>query len=310
MNTPSNAVPEARLDAQAIAPAAVRAKRTLYWSVRRELWENRYIYLAFLTVAAVFLLGLLIDLVRVAHRMRTGLLLDPAQQSAAFETPYNIAADVIMATMVILQAYYCLDAFYGERRDRSILFWKSLPVSDLTTVLSKLSVPIFILPLLAFSITFVTQIFVRLISSAVLMGSGLHVATRWTQLSFFQVSLMLLYHLVTVHALWYAPFYGYLLLVSAWARRAPLLWAALPPLAVAGLEKVLFDTTRFAGLLMYRFSGPETFVPMIPGTATMYPLHHMELLRFLATPGLWTGLALTALFLAGAVLLRRRRGPI
>jgi ABC-2 type transport system permease protein len=310
MNTPSNAMPEARLDPQVIAPAAVQTKRTLYWPVRRELWENRYIYLAFLLVAAVFLLGLLIDLIRLAHRMRSGLLLDPVAQRDAFEMPYNIAADVIMATMMILQAYYCLDALYGERRDRSILFWKSLPVSDLTTVLSKLSVPILILPLLAFAITFVTQIFVRLISSAVLAGSGLHVATRWTQQSFFQVSLMLLYHLLTAHALWYAPFYGYLLLVSAWAKRAPLLWAVLPPLAIAGLEKILFDSSYFAALLKYRFAGAETYHPMTPGSVTMDPLHHMDLLRFLGTPGLWTGLALTAICLTGAVLLRRRRGPI
>ena len=62
-----------------------------------------------------------------------------------------------MGTTFIVGIFYCLDALYGERRDRSILFWKSLPVSDLTTVLSKASIPLVVLPLLAFAITVVTQ---------------------------------------------------------------------------------------------------------------------------------------------------------
>src|SRR5207245_2315921 len=104
----------------------------------------------------------------------------------------------------------CLDALHGERRDRSILFWKSLPVSDLTTVLSKASIPLVVLPLLTFTITVAMQLIMLLLSSAVLLGSGLNVATLWTQLSFVQMSLLLLYHLMTVHALWPAPIYGWL----------------------------------------------------------------------------------------------------
>ena len=104
-----------------------------------------------------------------------------------------------MATTFIVGIFYCLDALHGERRDRSILFWKSLPVSDLTTVLSKASIPLVVLPLLTFAITVATQWIMLLLSSAVLLASGLSVATLWTQLPLFQMSLMLLYHLVTVH---------------------------------------------------------------------------------------------------------------
>ena len=157
-----------------------------------------------------------------------------------------------MGTTFIVGMFYCLDALHGERRDRSILFWKSLPVSDLTTVLSKASIPLVVLPLLTFAITVATQLIMLLLSSAVLLGSGLSVATLWTQLSLFQMSLMLLYHLVTVHALWYAPIYGWLLLVSAWARRAPFLWAALPLLAIGVVEKIAFNTSHFAAMLGYR----------------------------------------------------------
>ena len=93
-----------------------------------------------------------------------------------------------MLTTFVVGVFYCLDALHGERRDRSILFWKSLPVSDLTTVLSKASIPLVVLPLLTFAITVVTQWIMLLLSSAVLLGSGLSVATLWTQLSLFQMS--------------------------------------------------------------------------------------------------------------------------
>ena len=105
-----------------------------------------------------------------------------------------------MGTTFIIGVFYCLDALYGERRDRSILFWKSLPVSDLTTVLSKASIPLVVLPLLTFAITVVTQLLMLLLSAAVLAGSGLSV-TPLTQLPLFQMSLVLLYHLVAVHSL-------------------------------------------------------------------------------------------------------------
>jgi ABC-2 type transport system permease protein len=84
-----------------------------------------------------------------------------------------------------------------------------------------------------------------LLSSAVALGSGLNAATLWTHSSFFHVSLMLLYHIVTVHGLWYAPIWGWLLFCSAWARRTPVLWATLPMLAVGLVEKIAFGTTYF-----------------------------------------------------------------
>ena len=72
--------------------------------------------------------------------------------------PYSHAAMLLMVTAFIVGVFYCLDALHGERRDRSILFWKSLPVSDLTTVLSKASIPLVVLPLLVFAITVATQL--------------------------------------------------------------------------------------------------------------------------------------------------------
>src|SRR6266403_788043 len=287
-----------------------KAPQPFYWSVRRELWENRSIYVAPILVAIVVLIGFLVSTIGLPERRREVLLLDPAKARAAIEAPYDMAAIMLILTAFIVGVFYSLDALYGERRDRSILFWKSLPVSDLTTVLSKFAIPLIILPLLSFAIALVTQFVMLLLSSAVLLGSGLSVGTLWARMSFFHMSLMLLYHILTVHGLWYAPIYGWLLLVSAWAPRAPFVWAFLPPFVIWGVEKIAFRTSHFLGMLQYRLTGPE------PSTTTARSGNLMEMMsaltpvQFFSTPGLWVGLAVAAIFLAAAVRLRRYREPI
>src|ERR1700693_4765755 len=202
MNTQSNAVPELPLDSEVIAPAAMSATRPMYWSVRRELWENRSIYVAPLPAAAVFMLGFLISLIWLPHSMRDISALDPAHQPAVLARQYSHAAMLLTLNALLVGIFYSLDALHSERRDRSILFWKSLPVSDLTTVLSKASIPLMILPLLTFAITVAMQWLMLLVSSAIVLVSGESVAMLWTKLSFLQMSLLLLYHLLTAHALW------------------------------------------------------------------------------------------------------------
>jgi len=307
MNTQSNAVPESFRDTP-IAPAAttMTTTRPIYWSVRRELWENRSIYIAPLAAAAIYLFGFLIS---VIHRLAIEAL-DPAKQPEALSKPYSFAAGLIMVTTFVVGIFYSLDALHGERRDRSILFWKSLPVSDLTTVLSKASIPIVVLPLLTFTTTVATQLTMLLLDSTARLASGRSVAELWTQVSLFQISLMLLYHLLTVHALWHAPLYGWLLLVSGWARRATFLWAALPLFAIGIIEKVAFNTSHFAAMLAYRMSGPEAYSFSAHVGHQMHPMATVDLGKFLSTPGLWIGMALAAAFLAAAVQVRRYRGPI
>jgi ABC-2 type transport system permease protein len=303
MNTPSNAMTESSIQSQGMA----RAARAMYWSIRRELWENRSIYMGPLAAAAVFLFGFVINMVTMRRRIDASLL-DSAQQHDLLATRYELSAAMIMGTALIVGVFYSLDALYGERRDRSILFWKSLPVSDLTTVLSKLTVPLVILPLLSFAISIATQFIMLLLSSVILLGSGVNIAALWTEVSFFRVSVVLLYHLLTVHGLWYAPLYGWLLMVSAWAPRAPFIWASLPPFVICVVEKVAFNTSHFLALLLERLVGPGD--AMAPHSApkdfmaTLIPEH------FFSTPGLWTGLAVAAVFLFAAVRLRRYQVPI
>src|SRR5262249_35459668 len=147
------------------------------------------------------------------------------------------------------------DALHGERRDRSILFWKSLPVSDLTTVLAKASIPLLVLPVVTFAVTMIAQGIMLLVSRAVLAGSGGNAEAAWNHMSFWHMSAMLWYHLVAFRGFLSAPFYGWLLLVSAWARRLPILWAALPPIALGVFEKIAFNTSYFGGWLRERLGG-------------------------------------------------------
>jgi ABC-2 type transport system permease protein len=311
MNTPSSTAQDSPLETPAVAQANASATRPLYWSVRRELWENRSIYVAPLAAAAIVLFGFSIRMITLPERMRALLALDPERQRIALVTPYSMAAAIVMFTACIVALFYCLDALYGERRDRSVLFWKSLPVSDLTTVFSKMSVPLVVLPLLATAIVFATQVAMLALNSAVLAASGLGVSTLWSRLPLVQMWLIQPYGLA-VHVLWHAPIYAWLLLVSAWARRAPFLWAVLPPLAIGALEKLAFGTSWFGRLLGYRVGGAmrEAFTVEGQRSGLITQLAQLDPARFLTSSGLWIGLVFAAAFLAAAARLRRRRGPI
>ena len=307
MSTPSNVMPES-FGSRPIAPAAISATRLFYWSVRRELWENRSIYIAPLAAAALILFGFVIYTIHLPAKVRAAAL-NPLQQHELLEQPYDLAALLIMATTLVVAVFYCLDALYGERRDRSILFWKSLPVSDTTTVLSKAIIPVVVLPVVTFAITIALQLIMLLLSGAVLLGSGLSIATVWPRLGLVPMSLGLLYHLVGMHGLGYAPIYGWLLMVSAWARRAAFLWATLPLLAIGIVEKIAFNTTHFAALLGYIIGGGDHNSAKATGmSATLMPHHTVG--QFLTSADLWIGLGVAAIFLAAAVRLRRSGDPI
>jgi ABC-2 type transport system permease protein len=309
MNTQSNTVPG--LPVESTGTDRRYSTRPFYWSVRRELWENRSIYVAPLIVAAVQVFGFAISTIGLADRRRAVLLLDPAHQRAAIEQPYDLAAMMMIFIVFIVGVFYCLDALHGERRDRSILFWKSLPVSDLTTVLSKVTIPLVVLPLVSFAITVCVQLIMLLETSVVLIFHGMSPATTWVNVPVFQNWLVLLYGLIAV-TLWHAPIYGWLLLVSGWARRATFLWAVLPLLAIGIFERITLGTSHFGSLVMKRLMG------FAPGAFDFNPHHSIAIDsltqltpgRYLSTPGLWIGLVVTAAFLAAAVRLRRYRGPI
>jgi ABC-2 type transport system permease protein len=292
------------------APALESETRPMYWSVRRELWENRSLYLAPLIVAALVLFATAVNTLGLPKKMRAAAALGTAEGYAAVIKPFAMAPAPIMLATFLIAFFYCLDALYGERRDRSILFWKSLPVSDRTTVLSKAGIPLVVLPLIAYTLSVITQVVLLQLSTMLLLASGMSPVPLWAELRFFQGLLIMLYGL-TAHVLWFAPIYGWLLLVSVWARRAPLLWAVLPLLAVSAVERILFSSTHSMALLRYRFTGAMTEAFASHGQhGNVDRLSQLDPVGFLSAPGLWAGLLFAAVCLASAVRLRRKREPI
>lgn len=304
----TNAMSESSLQSRGIASPTIPAARLIYWSIRRELGENHVIYVAPVAASCAFLLGFSLSAILMLARLHAAPWLDPTQNFETLHQPYEYAENLIMATALIVGLFYSVDALYGERRDRSILFWKSLPVSDLATVLTKASIPIVILPLLAVVISVITEWMMLLIGTATLLIRGQAVWAFWSRLPIFTMWSGMLFHFLCVHGLWQSPIYGWLIMVSAWARRVPILWAVLPPLAIGFCEKAAFNTAHFGDMIGSRFTGgPEGSAIMEHAAAARNMMPSPA--HYLISPGLWIGFAITTAFLVAAVRLRRYRGP-
>ena len=311
MTSSSDAMPDTEATPRGISSTAAASSwtRTLYWSVRRELWENRSIYLAPAITAAVVVFAILVGTIWPPRIIRAGS--GHAIPAATLHTlPYGIAAAAIMLIGIVVGVFYCLGALQGERRDRSILFWKSLPVSDLVTVLSKAIIPFAVLPVCIFATVVATHLVMLVLHSAMLLAHGQNPALLLSEVPVLRLWGVLAYGLVTF-ALWWAPIYGWLMLVSAWARRMTFLWAVAPPIGLCIFEKLAFDSTHVAGILGHRLGGSaaEAFRASAKGSPD-FDLPDIDPLKFLAGPGLWIGLLVGAGFFAAAIWLRRRSEPI
>ena len=285
------------------------ARGHLYWSLRRELWENRSVYVAPPAVAAVVVLGFAINASPLMEKMRNLAALEPAKQVAMAVVPFSVAASLVLVTGWFVAVFYCLDALNAERRDRSILFWKSMPVSDATTVAAKLAVVALIVPAVSVAVALATQALMLAVSAAVLAAKGVAPATLWSALPLSGMTLVMLYG-VAVHVLWFAPIYGWLLMVSAWARRAVFAWAFLPFFAASAAETVAFGTQYIAAFLKGRIVGGMALA-FTPGSLQS-PITELSQLtpgRFLGSLGLWLGLVFAALCIVATVQLRRYRDP-
>ena len=284
-------------------------KGHMYWSVRRELWENRSIYVAPFAIAVLALFGFFTHVGKFANRLREIDTVAAARAQIEVVIPYGMVASAILFVGVLVAVFYCADALNGERRDRSILFWKSMPVSDRVTVLSKALVAIALVPLIAYAFALAAQLVMLVVSSAVLAAKGIGPGVQLSRVPLAEMPLVMLYG-VAVHALWYAPIYSWLLLVSAWARRAPLLWAALPFFAAFVVEMLALGSSHVLSLVKYRLTGAmaEAFV----ADAAKTPIVHLAQLdpaKFLSSPGLWLGLLFAVACLAIAIRVRRYREP-
>jgi ABC-2 type transport system permease protein len=293
--------------------------------LRRELWEHRSLVvvpgvLSALIIASVLgssayglLHGGAIGIIIGGHNMDALTDTQAPQFIPAFYLGMLICFGAVLSVSLPL---YLIDCLYADRRDRSILFWKSLPISDAETVLSKLTTGLLVAPAVAMIAAFVTTFVLALAGSIVLWLGGIdNVAALW-QPGPLMRSVVGAPLIVLLIVLWYAPVAAWCLLASAWAPRAPLLWATLPPIALIIAEQVAFRTTRVPEFLGDRLGG--VFWRLFDARGfTGFGMHDGELrgglpavrdlVAYLTSLDLWGGIAVAALFIAAAIALRRYR---
>jgi len=296
------------------APAAKRPGEVLLTLVRRELWEHRALWLAPLVVAALLALVAAIGRVHIDMDEAPDLTSE-SQRVALFSIIQFVLAIPLYLVAVFVGSYYLLDCLYAERKDRSILFWKSLPVSDGLTVCSKLLVALVVMPFGVFALALLAHlVYTAILGARVSLGSLPPILT-WNSYEWLRTEAVMF--LVTLFAvLWWAPIAGYLLLVSAWVRRAPILWSTLPFVLGPVLEWVAFGTRYLLGFIDYRVNGIWEILGVgHVNIVSKHGLHHpvgsaLEVLDFrhaLTAIDLWLGLAVTAALVYAAIRIRRYR---
>jgi ABC-2 type transport system permease protein len=301
---PVDLAPDAAPVASDTGMRAIPYAGLLYTLVRRELWEHRVVWLAPLAVALLLVLsatftspGLTTFNFSVDGQPGLVSLLgngSPRLSLAVFGMIHWGMSLPLYLLLALIATFYLSDCLYAERRDRSILFWKSLPVSDLTTVVSKALVGMVLLPFGVYLLAVVTD---ALFSGAwhirsLVLGSGPSFVP-WNTLAWLKVQALLGIG-VLLSVLWLAPWGGYFLVVSAWARRNAVLWASVPPLLAPLIEHQAFGTAYIWQLLTYRTSGLWD----LPGLAAArqsasVPLPHFSLL---SPAELFDALPLASLF--------------
>ena len=226
------------------------------WLVRRELWEHKGMLLWTPAVIGIVLtvLGTLLTMSTIGRtKTRTAVTVngEEVSWSAIFNAPsfarqknefidavannYAYLAAPLFLALGFLVFFYCLSALHDDRRDRSILFWKSLPVSDLQTVLSKAAIALLVAPVLVLAAACLTSLALLLGLAIVMEMNGIHVFGELATRPGLYLSPLRLFGLLPVYCLWALPTVGWLLMVSSWARGKVFLWAVGVPLLLAVL---------------------------------------------------------------------------
>lgn len=311
-----------------------RVNKTL---IRREFWENRSLWMvpavviAILTVLSLYMLIAVLlghsETVNTVDANGVHFRIDnlpdfgnaaPEQVLGFVRTATFFLGLMFSSIMKIVLFFYLLDSLYADRRDRSILFWRSMPVSDTRTVLSKLGTALLTFTGITFAATLALELI--LLVFMLIMGSVLGVHP-WSILlhpwAFMSSWLLLAYGLI-VQAVWFLPYFGWVMLASSWAKKTPFLWAVLVPLGLMGAEGWVFHSANIARLvarhsldwlpLAFNFNPVKAMGDYDFEGVNMVGFENLE--HLLASPGLWIGTALAAVFIYGAIWLRRNRSEI
>jgi ABC-2 type transport system permease protein len=293
---------------------------TTLWLVRREFWENRAIWLIPAVLGGLLVLASLFGGYQVLGAVDLATV-RAVVQAGALDGMVLIAVTFFLV-MSIYSTWYLLDCLYADRKDRSILFWKSMPISDTATVVCKLATALIVIPLLYFALADLTTLIMAFIISV--RANSYIDSSLWRGGLWLQIQALWLYLIVTA-AIWYLPVAAWLLVVSAWARRAVMLWSILPPLALVIAERVFLGTHMIAGQLSSRLGGYFSHALQYTPGATNWvtteighdtintPVSVIQFLNpggFFSSSDTWIGAAVGAALIAGAIQLRMRRTEI
>lgn len=297
--------------------------------VRREYWEHRSLLWAPLGVALLIVLGTVfgthlqggvrISLDGAEADYFSHLATDVSAQTKIFAIWVAALMLPILVAALFVCFGYLVDCLYAERKDRSILFWRSMPVSDRDTVLAKFFVAMVATPALVWLVSLVTSVITFVLVSVKVSGTALAPLGQWHGITWLSVQWTLLQNLL-VAALWYSPVAAYLMLVSVYAKRSGWVSAALPPLLVVIAERLIFGTSYAGQFIAYRLGGFFQAVNVSVGhvghgtsgetIARSVDEAHQRLsaAAFLGEPNLWLGVALAAVLLVIVIRTRRLRG--
>lgn len=304
--------------------------------IKREFWENKGAFRTTpLVISGIILVGLLMSLITFHHfdhefQSLKELLRFIAQQDVELRDKILFAANlelsVLFSTVLAFVVFfYLLGSLFDDRKDRSILFWKSLPASDTLTIASKLLSAMVLVPLIFWVIYVLTHIVILLSTSAIVLMLGENPWTLFLSLGspFKAWSLVLASYLA--QSIWALPLYGWLMLVSSFAPRIPFLFAILPPVILGVLElwidflKTFTVNDNLFGLFGRWFSNSPLImsggeqenelqatlgIPIFGDYGHQVTVSNM-LDRIFSTDMLFS-LILTAIFLGAALWLRRR----
>lgn len=305
--------------------------KTMGALVRRELWEHRAFWAVPTAIAGFFTLLMLRagfeaidpdhahDIARVNEKLADKVQLETfMQRTDVAATVFAAAAVPFAVCMGFIILFYLLDSLYSDRRDRSVLFWRSLPVTDTQSVLAKLATATVFGPAMTLAVLF--GAFAVWGGLAALFGVAAGFDYWWMGLNplAWVEAVLSLFGASLGFMLVASPIIGWVLLASAWAPRAPFLWAALPPLLLGMFENMFFESNRFLEMIGRHF---ELLVPKIfidhadmhevafRGDGYKVSLGPAFALSgdYLLEPRLYVGIAVCAGFVAAAIWMRRFR---
>ena len=295
--------------------------------VKREFWEHKgaIIYtpaIMALVFACLLLIGgltgdsLVIDnghridfTEHLPHALEQFEQLPEEHRSKGVQIALYAPAIIFGFVMLIISLFYALGSLYDERKDGSILFWKSLPVSDTETVLSKFVAITVLVPVLYFAVIAAFQVFLMVYATVAAWFGGNSGVLIWASSNLFSVLFNTLFALI-VGSLWLAPLWGWLMLASSWAKKVSFLWGGLPIFMIGIAEGWIFQSTRFIEMVGERiargFAIQNSNLHFV-SEGDMFDLGVMRWYEALATGEFWLGLVVAAAFLAAAIYTRRYR---